>query len=589
MPDPLTEYFREEADHANLVAQTAWKMGLVVTSQGGPAPPPPLNPDGSLAQGWATANTFCATGEGGGIDPTCSPKSVGGGPKPIKLKGVSTKDPATMTAGQINKERAALREHASKFGDKMIEAGRGHETPRDYHPKTDELSELGKTIDKRFMALRVEMDLRYGPGLIGDLPKNFGPRTKPGTVNSWLPAPGVTLNAPGRSHFAVCKRDPKGHCLPGEGGGDEDDDGGPAQGAGGQATGGASSTKAGGGQTADHGNKKAKPGFDPKAKTHEGVTNEEAAHLTLEQARAVIKYKEGFAPIYIHGANVPNKALPDATRPQLDDHERGALQKYTFKNDIPLNARLRGKADWGDKTPYNETYFQELHGGLQSAFGKAKVMDKPVEVVRGMFKGKDASDPAVQSFVQKAMHAADNGGTVRMEGYTSTTRPDSLGYKMGLKGATGDIKEPFRGAVAIKINAVHGLDMNPHSQLPGEKEFLLNHDSQFKVKKVVKTKAGYEIHLDQVAPTQHAKDSTALNRRYTRDQWQTVTNARNGKGKMNPDKSKADGPDTNEATDAEMKKALRKVYEDNPECRDKFLDADASHVTFETPGADEEK
>lgn len=89
-----------------------------------------------------------------------------------------------MTAGQINKELATLRELDGALTDEFIAAGRGHERPSDYlDPKrTDPLSARAQAISRRIGALRVEVELRAGPGF-HELPysrdrRSFGPRTK---------------------------------------------------------------------------------------------------------------------------------------------------------------------------------------------------------------------------------------------------------------------------------------------------------------------------------------------------------------------------------------------------------------------------
>jgi len=93
---------------------------------------------------------------------------------------ISTKDPTTMTAGEINKELDKLDAQDSTLGDLMIEAGRGHERPSEYLKMTDPLStELRKNADRR-QDLRIEVDMRYGPRAPSRLPtgRGFGPRSK---------------------------------------------------------------------------------------------------------------------------------------------------------------------------------------------------------------------------------------------------------------------------------------------------------------------------------------------------------------------------------------------------------------------------
>jgi hypothetical protein len=101
-------------------------------------------------------------------------------PDKIPSFKISLKDPATMTAAEINKELDKLQGQSSVLGSAMIEAGRGHERPSEYLKMTDPLAmELRKNSDRRY-ALRVEIELRYGPNPPSRLPtgRGFGPRSK---------------------------------------------------------------------------------------------------------------------------------------------------------------------------------------------------------------------------------------------------------------------------------------------------------------------------------------------------------------------------------------------------------------------------
>ncbi len=87
------------------------------------------------------------------------------------------KAPRDMTAGQINKELDALEASSSDICSKMIEAGRGDERPTETMVKADTLSLAFKAIVARRSELRIEIDLRYGPGAPSRLPsRGFGPR-----------------------------------------------------------------------------------------------------------------------------------------------------------------------------------------------------------------------------------------------------------------------------------------------------------------------------------------------------------------------------------------------------------------------------
>jgi hypothetical protein len=258
-----------------------------------------------------------------------------------------------------------------------------------------------------------------------------------------------------------------------------------------------------GGDTSGSVDPKNKPGerhrLVGKDRTHEGVPLDTAKNMTAEQARDAVKWHDGMVQV---GHNAPSANLKDdATRPSLSDGERGALQKYSYHNDGPLNARKRGygKTD----SPYGEEFFKEMDTQLQSAFDKAPVMKKPVTVVRGMPVNNAQH---LEGFLAKMNEGLGKGGEVDLPGYTSTAVPGGLAYKMGLGKAEGAIPKPFAGfgtagRVHMKINAVHGLDMGPHSQLPGESELLLDHRSKYKVKSVTQAKDGtWNVELDQLAP-----------------------------------------------------------------------------------------
>lgn len=93
---------------------------------------------------------------------------------------ISAKDPAAMTAAEINRELDKLEGQSSTLGSLMIEAGRGHERPSEYLRMTDPLAmELRSNSDRRY-ALRIEISQRYGPNPPARLPtgRGFGPRSK---------------------------------------------------------------------------------------------------------------------------------------------------------------------------------------------------------------------------------------------------------------------------------------------------------------------------------------------------------------------------------------------------------------------------
>ena len=81
-----------------------------------------------------------------------------------------------MSGSELNKEYDKINKLQSKLTDEFIAAGRGHELPSVIRHQTDPLSIRHQELNKKYDAVRSEMQLRYGPSLIGHLPKGFGPR-----------------------------------------------------------------------------------------------------------------------------------------------------------------------------------------------------------------------------------------------------------------------------------------------------------------------------------------------------------------------------------------------------------------------------
>lgn len=86
------------------------------------------------------------------------------------------KDPADMSASEINKELDKLDEEFWEINKAMIDAGRGHETFRDISNLSDPLSIRNREHTERVDALNREIGLRYGPRAPSRLPRGFGPR-----------------------------------------------------------------------------------------------------------------------------------------------------------------------------------------------------------------------------------------------------------------------------------------------------------------------------------------------------------------------------------------------------------------------------
>lgn len=221
-----------------------------------------------------------------------------------------------------------------------------------------------------------------------------------------------------------------------------------------------------------------------------------------EKAQKDMKWRDDAT--FIVGSNHPNPSLPNETRPQLSDTERGALQNYSYQGDGPLHAKLRGMDySWSQKT---EEFIDELQSGLDSAFAKTPVMKTPARVVRGM----NPPPEVAQQFIKNFQQGLANDQPVKIDdSYASTTRPgflDELMDRMGMKDA---VKKPFRGNIKITIDAVHGIDMMPHSILAGERELLLPRGAQFDVVSIKEKGGTHHVHLKQRPPTNPVSGTSA--------------------------------------------------------------------------------
>lgn len=77
-------------------------------------------------------------------------------------------DPATMTNVQIARESDRILEREGEISKTLIEAGLGHIRPSDERadPDIHPIVPLHLALMDRQRALRIEAELRYGPGLI---------------------------------------------------------------------------------------------------------------------------------------------------------------------------------------------------------------------------------------------------------------------------------------------------------------------------------------------------------------------------------------------------------------------------------------
>lgn len=90
-------------------------------------------------------------------------------------RGHRAKLPADMTAGEINKALDRLDRERSHLADAFIAAGRGGERPSETRKKADPLALRHNELADAYLALRMEVERRYGPGAPSRLPRGFGP------------------------------------------------------------------------------------------------------------------------------------------------------------------------------------------------------------------------------------------------------------------------------------------------------------------------------------------------------------------------------------------------------------------------------
>jgi len=243
------------------------------------------------------------------------------------------------------------------------------------------------------------------------------------------------------------------------------------------------------------------------ATTFEGVPKKVAKNITRNQAMDVLNWQNNM------GENISewNKDLPKESQLYLNTLEAGAVQKYTYLSDGPLNRRLRGDPNWrkdeiGNRIPYSDAYYDVLDEQLQTVFKKVKTFPKPVKTVRGM----QLSEQDLHTLMQKSAR----GSVVQFAGYTSTTVVDAATQRKMDQGLTDGVRRAFKGNVSMEINAIHGVDTKPYSQLSHENELLLNHNSEFRVRRIKRTWSrrtgklvGLKIVLDQLPPKQTTNES----------------------------------------------------------------------------------
>lgn len=84
--------------------------------------------------------------------------------------------PREMTARQVNQELDALERQACTLTDRFIVEGRGYERVDETARKTDPLAAAWNAMSARRMALRIEVEARFGPGAPRRLPTSRASR-----------------------------------------------------------------------------------------------------------------------------------------------------------------------------------------------------------------------------------------------------------------------------------------------------------------------------------------------------------------------------------------------------------------------------
>lgn len=185
-----------------------------------------------------------------------------------------------------------------------------------------------------------------------------------------------------------------------------------------------------------------------------------------------------------------NKALPNQSRPELDETELDCIDKYSSALGFfsKINYSLRNGVNTDPST-------QKIIDGLRSAFNKCKPFDEPVTVTRGIHLEPGSKEE--NELLGKLKESLDNNTPFLLKGFTSTT---THSMKQG--------GESY-GSVKFAIKAKFGLDLKPISRHPVELELLLGENSTFKVTDIKKDDYGYSIAIEQLNDGQPPPTPTA--------------------------------------------------------------------------------
>lgn len=146
------------------------------------------------------------------------------------------------------------------------------------------------------------------------------------------------------------------------------------------------------------------------------------------------------------------------------DAEKAAVTPYTTNAFKPINEELRS----GKPGAHAATI-----ATIKSALDRTPVLKRPVKTYRGV----NLQGEAKAKFDAEIAHALKTGGKIEMPGFISSSLNSRVSTDWAMRR-----QDKFGGdLVMYQISARKGAYVNKLSAHGGEKEFLMNHNSGFKV------------------------------------------------------------------------------------------------------------
>jgi len=202
--------------------------------------------------------------------------------------------------------------------------------------------------------------------------------------------------------------------------------------------------------------------------------------VTELKGRAAAIRPQGFKPLeskWNEKWAMINPLLPDESRPAFSLDEAYALNAYSDANYDAINTFIRdGKPAL---VPPNDKHYAEL----KTAFAKAAPFAEPLKVVRGM----NFKDPArLTAFLKKCYQAYKNKELFPLLNFVST--------------GTTDVPKIFEGNVLMSIVAKAGIDLQPYTKTPKERELLLNEGTMVFIHSIEQEGGVYRLRCEQILP-----------------------------------------------------------------------------------------